>query len=200
VIRSLVRRSGSLRKTAVRGAAILALAVACARATQFDRYFAQEQWADAARAFAADSSLRGDEHALYRAALLFGTPGRPTYNPDTARVLLSRLLMRFPRTEHRNDAVAQLALLDHLVTSQRAAELRARELESRIEALTRETRDLRARADSTTAQSDSLRATITRLETEIAKRDEQLKALRLELQQLKEIDLRPRPPRPIKPE
>ena len=177
------------------------LATACARATQFDRYYEREQWSDALKEFSSDPSLRNNEHALYRVALIYGTPGRPTYKPDSARVLLTALLSRFPETTHRDEAVARLALLDQLVTTQRAAEVRAHDLEARIDALTRETQSLRARADSGVSQSDSLRAAIKTLETERKERDEQLKALRLELQQLKEIDLKPRTPArpPIKP-
>jgi Trp operon repressor len=187
-------------RAATRGIVILALAVACVHTTQFDQYLAREQWLEAAREFSTDSTLRGNEHAIYRAALLFGTPGRVTYNADSARALLTRLLTRFPETSHREDAVARLALLDQLVTTQRTAEFRARALEARIDSLTRVTRELRSRADSTATQSDSLRATIVRLEAERKEREDQLKALRLELQQLKEIDLKPRPPaRPIKP-
>jgi hypothetical protein len=180
---------------------VVAGIAACAHATQFDRYFEREQWSDAAKEFSSDTSLRQNEHELYRAALVFGTPGRPTYKPDSARVLLTTLLTRFPATTHRDEAVARLALLDQLVTSQRAAEARAHDLEVRIDALTKETRELRARADSSAGQSDSLRAAIKTLETERKERDDQLKALRLELQQLKEIDLKPRSPArpPIKP-
>jgi hypothetical protein len=200
-MRAFVRRSNRSARVAAQGIVVVALAACAARMTQFDQYLAREQWTEAAREFASDSSLHGNEHAVYRAALLYGTPGRPTYSADTARVLLTGFLKRFPASTYHEDAVARLALLDQLVNSQRAAEAHLRELEARIDALTRETRDLRARADSATAQRDSLRATIVRLEGERRDREEQLKALRLELQQLKEIDLKSRPtPRPIKPQ
>jgi hypothetical protein len=200
-MRTLVRRSHQSARVAARGIIVVALAACAARVSQFDRYFMREQWTDAARAFAADSSLRGNEHTLYRAALLYSTPGWPTYNTDTARALLAGFIKRFPTSTYRDEVSARLALIEQLVNSQRAAEAHLREIEARIEALTRETRDLRARADSATALSDSLRATIVRLEGERRDRDEQIKALRLELQQLKEIDLKSRPPaRPIKPE
>ena len=176
--------------------------VACIhRLTPFDEYFEREQWTEAERAFAQDSSLRRNDRTLYRAALVFGTPGRPTYKPDSARALLTTLLARFPGTSHRDDAIASLALLDHLANLQRANEARVKELDARIEALNRETRELHARIDSSAGQSDSLRAAIKVLETERKEREDQVKALRLELQQLKEIDLKPRQPaRPIKPE
>ncbi|MGH7619180.1 MAG: hypothetical protein ACREPM_18315, partial [Gemmatimonadaceae bacterium] len=73
-------------------------------------------------------------------------------------------------------------------------------LENRIAELTRQTQELRARADSSTTQGDSVRAVVNRLEAERRDREEQLRALRLELQQLKEIDLKSRAPaKPIKP-
>jgi hypothetical protein len=184
------------------GIAVSMLAAACAHASQFDRYLAGEQWTEAAREFATDPSLRTNEHELYRAGLLYGTPGRVTYNPDTARVLFSALLNRFPSTSHHEDAAARLAFLDQLVIAKHTAEARVQRLELQIDSLGREVRLARARADSAGAQSDSLRGAIARLETERRERDKQLELLRNELQQLKEIDLRsPRVPvvRPIKP-
>ncbi|MGH7619571.1 MAG: hypothetical protein ACREPM_20345, partial [Gemmatimonadaceae bacterium] len=111
---------------------LLALAVGCVHATQFDRYYTNAQWVDAAREFAADSTLGNDQHELYRAGLLYGTPGRPTYDPAKARDLLSTLLARFPNTSHRDDAEARLALLTDLLRSRDDAMRRERELENRI--------------------------------------------------------------------
>jgi cell division protein FtsB len=65
-----------------------------------------------------------------------------------------------------------------------------RHAESRIHALS-------AQLDSLTLENDSLRAGATRLETELRDREEQIQALRLELQRLKEIDLRPRTRKPV---
>jgi len=67
-------------------------------------------------------------------------------------------------------------------------------LAAEIEALTADTRLLRARLDSVSMQSDQIRRNSTRLEAELRDRDEQLRTLRRELQRLKEIDLKPRPP------
>lgn len=177
------------------------LALACVHASQFDRYLAGEQWTDAAREFSTDPSLRLDEHELYRAGLLYGTPGRVTYNPDTARVLFAALLNRFPSTSHHEDVEARLAFLDQLVIAKHTAEARIQRLELQIDSLGREARLARSRADSIGAQSDSLRGAITRLEGDRRDRDKQLDQLRKELQQLKEIDLKsPRTQTvPIKP-
>lgn len=179
-------------------AIVVALAsTACLHATtQFDRYIAAGQWADAAREFSADSSLRNNEHALYRAGVLYGTPDRSTYDPEKARELLSRLLSNFPATEHREEASSRMMLLDELLRTQRTSSARVRELEAAIAALTKDVQALRVRMDSTTLVSDSLRATIGRLDASIRDRDAQINALKLELQRLKEIDLKPRPPRP----
>jgi hypothetical protein len=180
------------------GAAMMVAAgaafVACARpSTQFDRYMAQQQWNDAAREFTADSSLHTNESALFQAGALFGTPGRPTYDPSRARQLFATLLARFPNSAHRDDARARMVLLDETVRVQQDAAQRQRELEARIAALTRETRDLQAKADSLTASSDSLHGVVSRMDADRRDREAQLQALRRELQRLKEIDLRPRP-------
>lgn len=185
------------RRAAIAGVVALAM-LACARATQFDRYWSSDQWSDAARVFTADSTLHNDEHALYRAGVMFGTPGRTTYDPVKARDLLSSLLSRFPQSPHRVDATAHLLLIEDVLRAQRDSAARQRDVEVRIAALVRETRELRARVDSMVVQNDSVRAVITKLEADRRDRDEQLRVLRLELQRLKEADLKPRRP-PEKP-
>jgi hypothetical protein len=167
---------------------------ACATTTQFDRFLREGRWADAARVFSADPSLLSDEHALYAAGVLYGTAGRPTFDPVIASDLLRRLLSRFPQSGHRNDALDRLALLDQILQARRDVEARERQLTMEIEALTADTRLLRTRLDSMNLQSDQLRRNTTRLEAELRDRDEQLRTLRRELQRLKEIDLKPRPP------
>jgi hypothetical protein len=173
--------------------AISLLAAACVHAvTQFDRYMAAGQWVDAAREFSADSALQNNEEALYQAAVLHSTPDRPTYDASRARTLFQSLLTKFPGTKHRDDAAARMMLLDDLLRAQRVATARERELEDRIAALTRETQTLRTRVDSSNAQSDSLRGVIARLDTQRKTGEAELAALKLELQRLKEIDLKPR--------
>lgn len=176
----------------------LAVTTACAP-TQFDRYLANQQWADAARVFAADSSLQNDEHALYEAGVLYGSPGRPTFDADRSRALLRRLLTRFPRSKYRGAASDRLSLLDEIARARRESGAHERELTARIDALTIETRQLQTRLDSLSGQGDQLRRSAARAEAELRDREEQLRILRNELQRLKEIDLKPRPPRVIKP-
>ena len=168
--------------------------VACASATQFDRYLDERRWADAARAFSADSSLLNDDRALYAAGVLYGSPERPTFDPAIASDVLRRLISRFPQSKYRNDAASRLALLDQVISARSDAEKRQRELAAEIESLTADTRLLRARLDSVSLQTDQIRRNSTRLEAELRDRDEQLRTLRRELQRLKEIDLKPRPP------
>lgn len=153
-----------------------------------------QQWTAEAQTFDANPALMNDERALYRAGVLFGTPGRPTYEPAKARTLLLTFLERFPRSDRRGDATDRLALLDDIVRVRRDAATRQRELEARIDVATAETRVLRERLDSASQQGDQMRRNTTRLETDLREREEQLRALRLELQRLKEIDLKPRRP------
>jgi Trp operon repressor len=167
---------------------------ACAQPSQFERDLSAQQWSDAALVFATDTALRHDERALYRAGILFGTPGRPTYDAPKARELLAALLTQFPSSEHRDDANARMLLLGEIIRIQRDSARAERDLEARISTLTRESQALKTRADSSVAASDSLRGVITRMDAERREREAQLQVLRRELQRLKEIDLKPRPP------
>ena len=178
---------------------LLVTTAACAT-TQFDRYLSEQRWTDAARVFAADTGLLNDEHALYEAGVLYGTPGRATFDADRSRALLRRLLSQFPQSKHRNAAADRLALLEEVARARRETEAHERELTAQIEMLTLETRQLRVRLDSIGGQTDQLRRNAARAEAELREREDQLRALRLELQRLKEIDLKPRPPaRVIRP-
>lgn len=171
----------------------LATTTACAT-TQFDRYLSSQQWAEAARVFAADSSLQNDEHALFEAGVLYGSPGRPTFDAERSRALLRRLIARFPQSKHLGDATDRLALLDEIARAKREGEAHQRELTAQIDALTTETRQIRARLDSLSGQTDQLKRSAARTEAELHDREEQIKTLRNELQRLKEIDLKPRKP------
>jgi len=174
-------------------------AVACATTTQFDRYIDEGRWADAARTFSADSALFNNDEELYKAGVLYGSPERPTFDPAIASDLLRRLIARFPQSKYRGDAASRLALLDQIIRARRESEERQRAVAAEIESLTADARLLRARLDSVSMQSDQAKRNTTRLEAELRDRDEQLRTLRRELQRLKEIDLKPRPPGVIKP-
>jgi hypothetical protein len=179
----------SIRLIAMTGAIVSMCA--CASSSPFDRMLNEHRWADAAQLFAADSTLINDEQALYSAAVLFGSPSKPTYDPERARTLLQRLLTTFPNSKYVPDAQDRLALLDEALRA-RAGIARVRELEARIAELTAQQVRLRAAFDSVQTQSDAVKRSTARLEADVRDRDEQLRALRLELKQLKEIDLRPR--------
>jgi hypothetical protein len=171
----------------------LAATTACAT-SQFDMYLSRQQWADAARVFVADSSLQNDEHALFEAGVLYGSPSRPTFDPERSRALLRRLISRFPESKYLGPAADRLALLDEVARAKRDAEAHERELTAKIDALTTEARQLHVRLDSLSGQSDQLRRSAARAEAELHDREEQIRALRNELQRLKEIDLKPRRP------
>ena len=183
--------NGTRVRTIVTAGAIVSM-WACASSRPFDRLLSEQRWADAARLFASDSTLINDEQALYSAAVLFGSPSKPTYDPARARALFQRLLISFPHSKYVSDAQDRFALLDEALRA-RTSIARVRELEARIAELTAQQVRLRAELDSTQAQSVASRRSAARLEADVRDRDEQLQALRLELKQLKEIDLKPRP-------
>lgn len=123
--------------------------------------------------------------------MLFGSPSRPTYDPERARTLLRRLLTTFPSSTFASDAEDRVALLDDALRV-RSGAARLKELEARVAELTAQQSRMRASLDSAQGQSDALRRSAAKLEADVRDRDEQLRALRLELKQLKEIDLKPR--------
>lgn len=173
---------------------LFAAATAACATTQMRHNLSDQDWTAEAREFDANPALMNDERALYRAGVLFGTPGRPTYDPAKARTLLLAFVERFPGSARRDDATERLALLDDIVRVRRDAATRQRELEARIDVVTAETRVLRAQLDSVSLQGEQMRKTTVRLETDLREREEQVRALRIELQRLKEIDLKPRRP------
>lgn len=182
-----------LRSLARALVALLLLAASACAPRAFDRYIRDEQWEDASRAFGADSALMNDEHALFTAGILYSSPARPTYDPDRAEQLLRRLLARFPGTAYRAEATDRIAMLNVMVAARDSAAARQRALETRIADLSNDVRRLRAGLDSAQAAGDVARRNTARLESDLHDRDEQLRALRLELRQLKDVDLRPRP-------
>ena len=106
--------------------------VGCARQSHFDKLIADQQWNDAANEFASDTALYTKESALYRAGTLFGTPGRPTYDPERARQLFATLLSRFPNTSRRDDARARMLLLDEVLRMRQESMKREHDLETQL--------------------------------------------------------------------
>jgi len=175
---------------------VMALAVACTR-PPFQRYLDEGRWADATAAFNADSSLMNDDWALLQAARLYSSPDRGAYDLGKARILLQRLLARNPQSKYRDDAASRLALIEGVLHERDSVAAQRRALDDRIVQLTGDTRRLRASLDSVSARSDTLQRNVSRIELDLRDREDQLRALRLELSRLKEIDLNPRPaPKP----
>lgn len=175
---------------------VLCLGLAACAPPRFEQYVDAHRWSDAAELFSADTSLLRNDRAVYEAANLFGTPGLSTFDATRARDLYRRLLASFPTSRYRQDAFERLALLEALVRARGEATSRQQALEAQIAQLTARTRQLRAALDSANALADSTRHAAAKLEADLRERDDQLRALRLELQQLKAIDLKPRPGRP----
>ena len=171
----------------------IATFAACARPV-FQRYIDEERWTDAKAEFESDSSLMNQDWALLDAAKLYSSPSRGVYDPGRARILLQRLLARNPQSKYRADAQDRLALVETMLRERDSLATERRTVDDRIIQLTSETRRLRVSLDSALARNDSLQRSVVRLETDLRDREDQLRALRLELARLKQIDLNPRPP------
>jgi septal ring factor EnvC (AmiA/AmiB activator) len=74
------------------------------------------------------------------------------------------------------------------------AQVDAKALEARMIEMAARMDTLRAKLEDLQVQNDSLRRATSRMESEVRDREEQIKAIRLELQRLKEIDLKPKRP------
>lgn len=180
----------------------LALVSACATTSSFDRAFEARRFDEAAAAFRSDSTLHTQARALYRAALLHGTPGLETYDPALARELLERMLALDPGAATW-ESTSLLSLLREQQRAEEVASHREGELEARTGRLAAEADGLRqriawleARLHAQDDQNEVLRRVITRLEADLRDRETRLDALQDELDRLKAIDLRapPRPP------
>lgn len=169
-----------------------AIVGACTR-PPFARYIAEGKWADADSTFNADTSLMNDDWALLQAAKLYSSPDRGAFDLDRARLLLQRLLARNPQSKYRDDAEDRLALIEHVLHERDSASTVRRALEEQVAQLTSDARRLRTSLDSVIAKTDTLQRSVSKMEADLRDREEQLRALRLELARLKEIDLNPRP-------
>lgn len=181
------------------GLTMLAIA-ACATATTtgFDSAINARQWSEAATALDADTSLLHNESTLFRAAMLYSFPDRPTYDPTRATDLFERLLNEHPNTSMRQSAIDQLSLLYEVQKTSNAAIAKQHVLQTEITRLAADTLRLRRSIDSISVrlqaeqdQSALLRKVATRLENDIQDRENQLNVLHSELNHLKAIDLRP---------
>lgn len=179
--------------------------LACA-STQFDRYFEARQWSDAAREFAADSTLRSDDRALFRAAQLFGSPDSDAFDPERARQLLDDLIRLHPGSKQVGPALTMIALLDEVQRVRNDVILRERELQAEIHVLAHDVEQLQERIRwlesrfvAQEEQNQTLRRIADRLEFDLRDRENQLRALQDELDRLKDIDLSP-PFRSVPPE
>jgi hypothetical protein len=185
------RRSGRVWTLALAvGAATLF--GACVR-PPFQQYLKEGRWSDAKSAFESDTSLMNEDWAVFEAAKLYSSPSRGAYDPGRARVLLQRLLARNPQTKYRVEALDRLALVEGMLHQRDSLSSERRVLDDRITQLANETRRLRVSLDSAVARNDTLQRSVSRMETDLRDREDQLRALRVELARLKQIDLNPRP-------
>lgn len=165
-----------------------ALGGACAHAGggPFDHAFDAGDFVEAARIFDADSALWRNEAALFHTATARAMPGSPVYDPVRAHAELQAFLDRFPRSEHRGEALS----LDALLTQLQRLSDQNHALVLRADSLALRTDSLAARADSASARAAEQRRATTQLQADLRRTEEQLKAVQEELARLKAIDLR----------
>lgn len=187
----------------VLSASVTLITMACATVTDFDRLFEAREYRAAARAFGDNPSLLDRDRALFRAALVYGLPDSPVFDPIVARTLLERLLERHSGSTHRDEARRLLALVKQIEAERAAAAEQRRALERRIEDLRNETESLRrqlawlsVRFQLQEGQTQLLQRLSDMLEADLEARKQRIRALQDELERLKAIDLDPPLSRP----
>lgn len=175
---------------------VLSVAAGCAGGlgggSSFERHFDTGRYDRAVSAFEADSSLQRQEEPLFRAGLLYATPGRPYHDPARARQVLERLLDLYPYTRFRPHARGLFALLDRV----EEASARTSTLETMLAEARARSDSLETRLAGVSARSDSLERELEEAAVLEEKLEEAMaRAARLEkqLEQLKRVHLQQAP-------
>lgn len=121
----------------------LALGSAACASSQFDRYFDDRRYTEAAQEFEGDPALYDNDKSLYRAGVMHALPDSPVYQPNVARNLFARLLDAFPGSSHAVEARSMLSLLDEMNRIDEGAANRQHELERQVTELTSELQQLK---------------------------------------------------------
>ena len=171
------------------------LATACA-SSRLDRMFAADQYLEITRTFEADSTLHGQERALYLAGIAYALPESPAYAPDRAMQLLDQLLSLYPEGRHAAHAGHLQQLHRELQRHEESHAAQEREVavrEASLAAMHEEVAALEDALAAETTRADGLQAEADRLSAEIARANTLVEAIQAELEALKGIDLnRPR--------
>jgi hypothetical protein len=173
--------------------AVVAVAAGCASGRADTPLPGMSEAVDAARAWDAEPSDAADADAVFRAALGFGLPDSPLYDPRRAVALFDTLLSRHPDAPHHAHAGQMRQLLAELLRAERRQADDVITLGGRVAELQERIDSLEARLGRETARADGLRVIADRHERTVRERDARIRALEEELEALKEIDLG-RPP------
>lgn len=206
----------------------VALASGCASSGAphpFDRLYGEGDWVGAAAVFESDSSLRRDPATLYRAGLVYARAGSEVYDPATARGLMEEVLARHPDSDYAIPAAVVRSLVGELEhASELVASLRTRVADLEEESLPPGARALYragitlADPESGTFDPDGSRrnleqiirlypdtehartaAVVLELVGELGRSADAIVGLRRQLDQLRDVDLRPTAPPPPPP-
>jgi anti-sigma regulatory factor (Ser/Thr protein kinase) len=199
---SVIPATSGVRARVSAGSLVLCLAglTACSPGRSgFDEHLREGRWTEAVAAFERDSSLRRDPDALRRLADVHAVPQRPEWDPERAASLYaqarahSRGRWTMPLSSARSAALVEEVL--RLRAAHRAQEeqllARLAQVDAGVAALRAE-RDSLARVAAASDEEIASRVrTITRLERSLQEREAEARNLRVALDRLKAIDLKP---------
>jgi hypothetical protein len=179
--------------------AVLLGACGGARRSGFDDHLRAGRYTEAAAAFERDSALHDDPDALRRIADVHAVPRSPQWDPDRAARLYALARSHAKRGwTMPNGSARSAALVEEVLRLRREHERREQELLARLASAEATMAALRVERDSlaaVVAVSDAEIASrvrsITRLERSLQEREAETRSLRLALEKLKAIDLKP---------
>lgn len=165
------------------------LLVGCSGTDAFHRHYLRADYRQAEHLFLADSALREDPRAVYRAGLMYADPASPIRDPERARQQFEALLDLDPAPDHVHAGRILVRLGD-----------RADSLETRVGDLRRDNEMLGTRIDlmreafgdffSTQAvQIDSLRSVADSLRGRLRRVTRELSSVEEKLERFREVDL-----------
>lgn len=185
--------SGGLTRPAAPALLVVAsaavLLVGCSGTDAFHRHYLRADYRQAEHLFLADSSLREDPRAVYRAALMYADPASPIRDPERAREQFEALLDLGGAPDHVHAGRIFVRLGE-----------RSDSLESRLDDLRRDNEMLGTRIDlmrdafgdffSTQAvEIDSLRSVADSLRARLRSVTGELASVKEKLERFRQVDL-----------
>lgn len=145
-----------------------------------------------------EPAAKNRDHMLFQLALSYAAAEEPFRNLDTTRELLQELVLHYPASPYRPQALVILQLGEDVARQRNASVERtamtemitrdALHLFEELEMLREERQEQETRLGELATETETLRRDLDRLRQEVASRDAEIERLEQKLEELKRID------------